>query len=216
MACGCYGAIERGYVMRLRIIVALILLVVCAVNCNASWLVYHKPEFKGTVVDIDTDKPIEGAIVVAFYKKKTLNPPVEAYTSTFHVQEALTDKNGNFKIPSYTTMINPFSTGDEVYFVIFKPGYAWQAPVAIEEIFTGNLSKDFEFSMRWNKDLKCMAKINGTIKIPKVKTDKDRINSYDSVGDITSFRKQLPKSINIVDQENKFIVELVNKERWNK
>lgn len=207
-ACGCYGAIERRHAMRFRIVFALMLLVIFAVTCNASWLVYHKPEFKGTVVDIDTDKPIEGAIVVAFYKKKTLNPPVEAYTSTFHVQEALTDKNGNFRISSYTTFINPFSIDDEVDFIILKPGYAWETSVPIEEVFAGKLTKDFEFTMSWNKDLKVMAMKNGTIKIPRVRSYKDRIKSNSSTGDIYLFRKQLPKAISIVEPENEYVIKL--------
>ena len=39
------------------------------------------------------------------------------------MREALTDKNGEFYIPSYTTIIQPLSWETLVTFIIFKPGY---------------------------------------------------------------------------------------------
>jgi hypothetical protein len=41
------------------------LFLLSAATCNASWIVFHKPEFKGKIVDIDTNESIEGAVVVA-------------------------------------------------------------------------------------------------------------------------------------------------------
>ena len=36
---------------------------------SQAWLIYHKPAFKGKVIDAETKKPIEGAVVVVVYKK---------------------------------------------------------------------------------------------------------------------------------------------------
>ncbi|MBI3583826.1 MAG: hypothetical protein HY096_07745, partial [Nitrospinae bacterium] len=50
------------------------LAVVIIINCLSLiptpshalwWMVYHKPAFKGKVIDAETKKPIEGAVVVA-------------------------------------------------------------------------------------------------------------------------------------------------------
>lgn len=91
---------------------------------HAGWLIYHKPEFKGKVIDSDTKEPIEGAVVVAIYKKDTLiSGPGGGYTSIIKIKEALTDENGEFYIPSYTTIIQPLSKEEGVSFIIFKPGY---------------------------------------------------------------------------------------------
>ena len=36
------------------------------------WMGYHKPEFHGKVIDAETKEPIEGAVVVAVYEKKSI------------------------------------------------------------------------------------------------------------------------------------------------
>ena len=85
--------------------------VVLFINCtpsNAGWLIYHKPEFKGKVIDAETKEPIEGAVVVVVYNKHSLlSGPGGGYSSVIKVKEALTDQNGEFHFPSYTTMIQP-------------------------------------------------------------------------------------------------------------
>ncbi|MEK6683280.1 MAG: carboxypeptidase-like regulatory domain-containing protein [Nitrospirota bacterium] len=92
---------------------------------HAGWLIYHKPAFHGRVIDAETKEPIEGAVVVASYLKTTLGP-AHSGSSVFNVRETLTDKAGEFHIPSYTTIIQPFSWSewsDKVTFIIYKPGY---------------------------------------------------------------------------------------------
>ena len=89
---------------------------------HAGWLIYHKPDFKGRVIDAETKEPIEGAVVVAAYYKSTMGVP-HRYSDIIHFQEVLTDKNGEFQIPSYTTIIQPLSWEDMVTFIIYKPGY---------------------------------------------------------------------------------------------
>src|SRR3989338_11661307 len=86
------------------------------------WMGYHKPAFKGKVIDAATKEPIEGAVVVVVYSKTAIGI-AESYSVTINVRETLTDKNGEFYIPSYTTIIQPLSWEEWASFIIFKPGY---------------------------------------------------------------------------------------------
>ena len=114
------------------LITALILMGTVSGSYAGGWLIYHKPEFKGKVIDSETKQPIEGAVVVAIYYKKSMMGIVESYSVIMNVKETLTDKNGEFYIPSYTTVIQPLSWESKATFIIFKPGY-------------GSFPKNYEF-----------------------------------------------------------------------
>ena len=88
-----------------------------------SWPIYSKPEFRGRVIDAETKQPIEGAVVVVLYKKWGFGGPGGGNTLPFDAKETLTDKNGEFYFPSYTTIIGPLSRTSRADFIIFKPGY---------------------------------------------------------------------------------------------
>src|SRR6266540_2743121 len=107
-----------------RILILSVLIVAfMAVSSEAGWLIYHEPEFNGKVFDIETKQPIEGAVVVVEYNKKTMGIGA-SMTSVMDVRETLTDKEGNFHFPSYTTLLQPFSWQIPSSFIIYKPGYA--------------------------------------------------------------------------------------------
>jgi hypothetical protein len=93
-----------------------------AVNAGSGWLIFHEKSFKGRVIDGETKEPIEGAVVVAQYHERVIGP-AGSNSVVIDVQEALTDKKGEFFIPSLTTVIDPFSIGDDTSFLIWKPGY---------------------------------------------------------------------------------------------
>ena len=88
-----------------------------------SWLLYSKPEFRGRVIDAETKQPIEGAVVVVLYEKWEFGGPGGGSARPFDAKETMTDKNGEFYFPSYTTIIGPLSRNDRADFIIFKPGY---------------------------------------------------------------------------------------------
>lgn len=99
-------------------------LLICIIpQSHAGWLIYHKPEFKGKVIDAETKDPIEGAVVVVVYKKENFGFPAGGYTTVVNVKETLTDKTGEFNFPSYTTLIQPLSAEEYASFIIYKPGY---------------------------------------------------------------------------------------------
>ena len=91
-------------------------------DAGSGWLIYHESSFKGRVIDAETKEPMEGAVVVAQYHVNMLGP-TGSHTTLIDVREVLTDKNGEFYLPSLTKVINPISTGDDTSFLIWKPGY---------------------------------------------------------------------------------------------
>lgn len=88
--------------------------------------------YKGTVIDVDTKQPIDGAVVVAEWleEKATIAGPAQRFKD---VKETLTDKDGKWSItgPEDETnktilrMLNllGFYTIKKPTFIIFKPGY---------------------------------------------------------------------------------------------
>jgi hypothetical protein len=82
----------------------------------AAWLIYHKPEFRGKVIDAETKKPIEGAVAVVLYSKYTAGI-TKRYISDKSKRDYY-DKNGEFYF-SYTT-ITPFWRQHALFII-----YAW-------------------------------------------------------------------------------------------
>jgi len=194
--------------MKTRLLMTVIILILSATSCNASWLIYHKPAFKGRVVDLDTGEPVEGVAIVALYRMETLNPPEGPYGSYIHAKETITDRDGKFVISSYRTTMNPLSWSKPVEFIIFKPGYICNQPIDLEEEFSGNGTRDWIFSANWNSNLKYRVLKSGVVMLAKVKTDRDRIESYHNTTQISVFKSILPLSSKTELKENKYILEL--------
>lgn len=75
---------------------------------------------RGTVLDAETGKPVEGAVAGAeWHLAKGL--PGLTYTDLYKSAETVTDENGKFSLPG---VANPFV---KLRFVIYKKGYvAWR------------------------------------------------------------------------------------------
>ena len=187
------------------LILVISLLTLCSATCEASWLLYHKPEFKGRVVDIDTKQPIEGAVVVAIYYKSTLNPPAGSYSNVIHVKETLTDKDGRFRFPSYTTFIHPLSYSGNCEFLIYKPGYGNLGEEPVEDHFSGRAPSFFERKAYWNKNLVFRFLTDGTVEIPRLTTKEDRKDAWERAGiwGAQIDKAEVPILVNIVDREEK-------------
>lgn len=157
------------------------------------WMVYHKPAFKGKVIDAETKEPIEGAVVVVTYSKTSIGI-AESYSVIIKVKETLTDKNGEFYIPSDTTMTQPLSWEDMANFIIFKPGYdRWQGyqslpygirPIDEEIFFSKGIGTEGELEM-WVKGgpppiLRKSKVTFGIVELPKLKTREDRLKAMPS------------------------------------
>jgi hypothetical protein len=176
--------------MKITMIIMLMLpIVVMPTSSEAGWLIYHEPIFDGKILDIDTKQPIEGAVVVVEYNKATMGLGAGSISSIISLRETLTDKEGNFHIPSYSTLIQPFSWQIPTTVIIFKPGYASLELGAI--YFTGKQIQEKEGSWPWSKELKYKLHGPGIVELPKIKTSEDLIKR--TLGFPTGFgAKELP------------------------
>ena len=152
------------------------------------WMGYHKPAFKGKVIDAATKEPIEGAVVVVVYSKTAIRIGPESNTITMDVREALTDKEGIFSIPSYTTIIDPLAWEDLASFINFKPGYGsfpdWRVlpskgtEVHFEDFFSDDFGKEKE--VLWREPWKVGAESKkikvtfGVVELPPLRTREER------------------------------------------
>jgi len=118
---------ERNVIMKKRmlsVIIAIFLSICFAAPCFAGWLIFHKPEYRGRIIDAETKEPIEGVVIaVLYYVFPHISGPAGGNPRFIHAKEALTDKNGEFVIPSYTTLMSPNSFEWLSDFVIYKAGY---------------------------------------------------------------------------------------------
>lgn len=201
--------------------VLLILLIAASSTFAGGWLIFKKPPYKGKVIDSETKEPIEGAVVVAVYKKTSIGL-VESYTNDINVREALTDKNGEFYIPSYITLIQPLSWGSFSTFIIYKPGYGsfpqsrTYPPMGIpsdvlEEYFMGETGKEGEL-VDVDRTFKESFIINrwevtfGIVELPRARTWLERIESHRGArinGEIPD--SKIPKLRQIVKEEDNYL-----------
>lgn len=102
--------------------VGLLILVILAVR--NGHIFYADGSYHGKVIDKETKQPIEGAAVLAVWRKET--PMIAHLMITYYdAQETLTDAEGNFTIPGIVGgSLNPLAKIREPLFTIFKPGYA--------------------------------------------------------------------------------------------
>ncbi len=83
---------------------------------------YYLASFEGKVIDTDTKKPIEGAVVLATYYS-SVSSVAGSMSYVVDGQETLTNANGEFKIPFKTVKSEKLSGKPRGSLLIFKPGY---------------------------------------------------------------------------------------------
>jgi hypothetical protein len=175
------------------IILSILIIAIITATSEAGWLIYHKPAFKGRVIDAETKELIEGVVVVVIYKKQSLiNGPGGGYSSVIKVKETLTNKKGEFNFPSYTTVIQPNLVEDYAEFIIFKPGYGnfpaqrRSPPIGmplgdIETFFSKETGSRGNVEILVIKDNKSEWKLVnitfGIVELPKLNTMEERLNS---------------------------------------
>lgn len=120
----------------------LVLIIFLSSSCSAM---------TGTVIDAETGKPIEGAVVFVEWTI-TKGLPGLTYGKTYKVEEVVTDNKGNFRIIG---TINPFVKPPVI--AIYKKGYiVW--------------NNQYIFPL-WNKRTDFEYKNNAIIKLEKFKED---------------------------------------------
>ena len=162
-----------------------LILVLVTTETSGAWLIYHKPEYRGKVIDAETKKPMEGAVVVVTYFKYTIGIAGQD-TSVIKTKETLTDKNGEFYFPAYTTVIQPLSGEDKAEFIIYKPGYGsfpnYQVAPSFkmtdqEGFFSRGIGGTGELSGTVNTIVKVTF---GIVELPKLKTREERLRAMPS------------------------------------
>jgi len=176
----------------------------------AGWLIFHKPAFRGKVIDAETKVPIEGAVVVAIYRTQSIiGSPAGGWTSIIKVKETMTDKSGEFSFPAYTKSTNPNAIDSDTAFIIYKSGYGKRitppsgiSRETLEHFFSADdFGKQGEVEIEIGDDRGSTQSVTyGVVELPKVQTKKERLRAILVLGTPGRLRsKQLPllyKAIN--------------------
>lgn len=105
-------------------LIRLLCLAVAVAALSGCAPAHRYPAYRGRVLELGTDRPIEGAGVLAVYRM-FLYTPIERFDRYLGYQAVLTDKEGRFAIPAVTRVnLNPLKTFDpRVRITIYKRGY---------------------------------------------------------------------------------------------
>ncbi len=151
--------------------------------------------YRGKVVELETGKPIEGAVVAARW---TIEPFVHT-ERICDAKETLTDKNGEFELPKGSCTSHPFAQMFGPYVVVFKPGYLGYPPIGASQ--EERRSRMPDFTGREFQDKKQYY----IIKLGKPKTREEKISTLGLV-DIFSediIMKKAPYLLKLFNQEHK-------------
>lgn len=160
-------------IRRVSWIMAICFVMSMALTCFVT-VTHAGGPWKGRVVDLETQEPLEGAVVLAVWDKTYRGPAGEG-SKLHRVEEILTDKDGYFEVPAYIAInflpLIRYIEGPILY--VFKPEYLqveiyqWEEiteePVERREYYNGPI---YRLSL-------------GLIELPRLKTDKDRRRNLD-------------------------------------
>ena len=109
---------------RILLFIFQLLSAVLVLSTCATPLTYSAKEIRGQIVEAETGRPIEGAVVVAQWILSHVGSG--HYGRRLHIHETITDKNGYYVIPAWGPKPRPPLT-DLIYrdpqILIFKSGY---------------------------------------------------------------------------------------------
>jgi len=192
-------------------LIKIITVLVASYTLTACSPFFHEPTFNGTILDVETKQPIEGAVVMAVYYKRSMGMGAGQYSSIINIRETLTNKDGTFLIPSYTTLLFlPFTWQDRPMFLLYKPGYA-SLEWPLKSNFTGEETTNREMSP-WLDPLlrnkyKVILRVPGIVEIPKLKTKDERRSSMPSHPDELGHFKEQMILIQLINEERKYLGE---------
>ncbi|MBI4823019.1 MAG: hypothetical protein HY805_02160 [Nitrospirae bacterium] len=177
-------------------------------SCQADqWILFHDKEIKGSVIDVESGKPIERAIVVGMWELTQI--PGEGFGGYAKILLSRTDKEGNFTIPSWTTF-KPWKLACVMHglapkIVIYKPGYKvyWSHKIA-RAGYPDDMSKTEEEKKRIKEE----NSINPA-KLKGIHTGEERIENLETMenaGRLYDLIDYLSKSDSIV------LIEAIKKE----
>jgi hypothetical protein len=193
--------------MRAKIfLLALLLTILTTGQACADWFIYNKPAFEGQILDGDTKEPIEGAVVVVLYNKRTIGLGAGTLSSAINIRETLTDKEGHFRIPPFTTLIQPFSWEDNANFIIYKPGYVgidYGYDRDLESFFAGEKVSFQGQKFEWHHDKGLVIRYRppNIVELPKAMTMHARLRAIP--GRSPTVRARAVILNNLIEEEEK-------------
>ena len=143
---------ESSYLLKITSLICMLMLLTSCFPIN------HWPEERAQVIDIETNQPVEGVIVVAFWKGTT--GVAGTQTTCYHTESATTDAKGQFVIPGYNDGFRQGFTANK-YTVLhfYKRGYKeyvrpdgmsfTQKKIYRMEPFKGTREERFEYIRRF-------------------------------------------------------------------
>jgi hypothetical protein len=158
-----------------KLLIAFILILIAGNIYGGQWLLYHDKAIKGHVIESDTGKPIDGALVIGLW---TLTDIIgEGPGGYAHVAVVKTDRNGDFVIPAWVN----FKPWNLVYTTnrlspetaIFKPGYMVHAS---HRLFHDGTYNDGTLTPEEQRLFNEKTKINPA-RLVRIKNDEERLKS---------------------------------------
>jgi hypothetical protein len=166
------------------IVVTTVVLAVLNTLTDTQWMLFYNGSISGTVIDSETNQPIEGAIVVGLWQLTQFLS--EGYGGYAKVSLVKTDKNGKFTILPWVRF-KPWKFYHYIHenapqIAIYKPGYRfhWSSQAKPKgpwmPVLTGDALKRSieEHSIH-------------PAKLHKVHSDEERIQNYRDVGTLADF-----------------------------
>jgi hypothetical protein len=148
---------------------------------------YHGP-YRGKAIDAETKEPLEGAVVVAIWRREEIQ--LFRRATVFHqAREALTDGKGDFILEAEDIERNAPARTWRPTFIILFPGYGWfpRYQVSPREFLRGIFEGQ-----------------GATVELPRLKAHEERM---DVIGG-------LPPSV-LPDEKIPHLIRLMNIERVN-
>jgi hypothetical protein len=157
---------------------------------SADFLYHSDGPYRGKVLDLETGKPIEGAVVAAVW----------TLTHRFcDAKETVTDKNGEFILPKGSCFsFWPFTEMDPARVVVFKPGYLGYPPLgASPEERRARMPGITGYEFKNKKEF-------NIIKLGKPKTREERLSTL-GMADLSGYEifDRLPVLIKVLNVERK-------------
>jgi hypothetical protein len=168
---------------------ATLLLVLILAGCAGPW--------KGKILDVETKEPLEGAVVLAVWER-VYRTPAGANSYFYEAKETVTDKAGEFEIPSYTpiNLLPLISYMRGPAFTIFKPGHGSLNSLALGGFLTGEKLDEQTLEIRGRR----YRFTRGIIELPALGTREERLKMLPGSSD--PFRDQYEKKKKYMEQLN--------------
>jgi hypothetical protein len=110
-------------VKRFTLVMLLALLVPNLSSCAS---LQYWPANQARVLDADTEMPIAGAVVVAMWEGD-IPAWVDFRSTCYHIESAVSDSDGRFKIPAYSEIKGHMINDKIVNWIVYAKGYRYSS-----------------------------------------------------------------------------------------